>query len=143
MFLTVAYFVLVLVGCQIKNRSAVTGMFSDVSVSRIKTIAFMLSALLAGLAGIMASCNFSGVHPNAGTDLEFQTIAGAVIGGTALTGGVGTVLGTILGASTLLALRSGLILEGVNIFVYQTLLGPLLIAAVAIKEAMPRLLGNR
>jgi ribose/xylose/arabinose/galactoside ABC-type transport system permease subunit len=104
MFLTVACFVLVLVGCQIKNRSAVTGMFSDVSVSKIKSIAFMLSALLAGLAGIMASCNFSGVHPNAGTDLEFQTIAGAVIGGAALTGGVGTVLGTIVGVSTLLAL---------------------------------------
>ena len=100
----------------------------------------MLSALLAGLAGIMASCSFSGVRPNAGTDLEFQTIAGAVIGGTALTGGVGTVLGTILGASTLLALRSGLILQGVNVFVYQVLLGPLLIAAVAMKEGLPALL---
>jgi ribose/xylose/arabinose/galactoside ABC-type transport system permease subunit len=139
MFLTVAYFVLVLVGCQIKNRSAVTGMFSDVSVSRIKTIAFMLSALLAGLAGIMASCSFSGVHPNAGTDLEFQTIAGAVIGGTALTGGVGTVLGTIMGSSTLLALRAGLVLMGANVYVYRILLGPLLVAVVAIKEAMPRL----
>lgn len=140
MFLTVAYFVLVLVGCQIKNRSAVTGMFSDVSVSRIKTIAFMLSALLAGLAGNMASCNFSGVHPNAGTDLEFQTIAGAVIGGTALTGGVGTVLGTIIGVSTLLALRSGLVLMGVNVYWYRIVLGPLLVTVVALKEGIPGLL---
>lgn len=140
MFLTVAYFVLVLVGCQIKNRSAVTGMFSDVSVSRIKTIAFMLSALLAGLAGIMASCSFSGVHPNAGTDLEFQTIAGAVIGGTALTGGVGTVLGTIMGVSTLLALRSGLVLMSVNVYWYRIVLGPLLVTVVALKEGIPGLL---
>ena len=99
----------------------------------------MLSALLAGLAGIMASCSFSGVHPNAGTELEFQTIAGAVIGGTALTGGVGTVLGTIMGSSTLLALRAGLVLLGANVYVYRILLGPLLVAVVAIKEAIPGL----
>jgi simple sugar transport system permease protein len=99
----------------------------------------MLSSLLAGLAGIMASCNFSGVHPNAGTDLEFQTIAGAVIGGTALTGGVGTVLGTIVGVSTLLALRSGLVLMSVNVYWYRIVLGPLLVAVVALKETLPRL----
>jgi ribose/xylose/arabinose/galactoside ABC-type transport system permease subunit len=110
-----------------------------VSVSKIKLTAFMLSALLAGLAGIMASCSFSSVHPNAGTDLEFQTIAGAVIGGTALTGGVGTVIGTTIGVSTLLALQSGLVLLGVNIYWYRIALGPLLIVAVAMKEALPRL----
>ena len=100
----------------------------------------MLSALLTGLAGTMASCSFSGVHPNAGTDLEFQTIAGAVIGGTALTGGVGTVLGTIIGVSTLLALRSGLVLMSVNVYWYRIVLGPLLVTVVAMKEGIPGLL---
>ena len=76
---------------------------------------------------------------NSGTDLEFQTIAGAVIGGTALTGGVGTVLGTIVGVSTLLALRSGLVLMHVNVYWYRIVLGPLLIAVVALKETLPRL----
>ena len=86
------------------------------------------------------SCSFSGVHPNAGTDLEFQTIAGAVIGGAALTGGVGTVLGTIMGVSTLLALRSGLVLMSVDVYWYRIVLGPLWVTVVAMKEGIPGLL---
>lgn len=116
-----------------------TAISCGVSVTRIKMTSFMLCSFLAGLAGIIVTCNFSGVSPTFGVNLEFETIAAAVIGGTALSGGVGSILGTILGAGTLLALRSGLILAGVNIFVYQILLGPLLIVAVAMKEAIPRL----
>ena len=110
-----------------------------VSPNRTKTIAFIVCSSLTGLAGIIAACTFSGVGPTFGTGLEFETIAAAVIGGALLSGGVGSIVGTILGASTLLALKSGLILMGVNIFVYQIVLGPLVIAAVAIKEAIPRL----
>jgi len=120
-----------------------TALSCGVSLTRVKITSFMLCSFLAGLSGIIVTCNFSGVSPTFGTRLEFETIAAAVIGGTALSGGVGSILGTILGASTLLALRSGLILMGVNIFVYQILLGPLLIAAVAIKEAIPGLFRYR
>ena len=116
-----------------------TALSCGVSATRIKMTSFMLCSFLAGLAGIMASCNFSGVGPTTGTGLEFETIAAAVIGGTVLGGGVGTILGTTLGASTLLALRAGLVLMGVNVYVYRILLGPLLIVAVAMKEAIPGL----
>lgn len=120
-----------------------TALSCGVSSTKIKMTSFMLCSLLAGLAGIMVSCTFSGVGPTMGDGLEFETIAGAVIGGTALGGGIGTILGTILGAGTLLALRAGLVLVGVNVYVFRILLGPLLISAVAMKEAMPGLFKNR
>lgn len=120
-----------------------TALSCGVSTTRVKMTSFMLCSLLAGLSGMMASCNFSGVGPTTGTGLEFETIAAAVIGGTALGGGVGTILGTILGSSTLLALRAGLVLVGANVYVYRILLGPLLIAAVAMKEAIPGLFRSK
>jgi len=120
-----------------------TALSCGVSTIRVKITSFMLCSLLAGLSGIIVSCNFSGVGPTTGTGLEFETIAAAVIGGAVLGRGVGSILGTILGSSTLLALRAGLVLAGVNVYMYQVLIGPLLITAVAIKEALPRIFRNK
>jgi len=120
------------------GRDPETALSCGISLNRTKTIAFVVCSSLAGLSGIIATCNLSGVGANFGKGLEFETVAAAVIGGTLLSGGVGTIVGTILGTSTLWALKSGLIIMGVNIYIYQILLGPLLIVAIAIKEALPR-----
>jgi len=120
------------------GRDQDTALSCGISINRTKTLAFIACSTLAGLSGIIATCNLSGVGANFARGLEFETVAAAVIGGTLLGGGVGTIVGTVIGASTLLALKSGLILMGVNIYIYQILLGPLLIVAIAIKEALPR-----
>ncbi len=110
-----------------------------VSPGRTKIITFVVCSLLAGLSGIIATCSLSSVAPSTGEGLEFEAIAAAVIGGCSLRGGVGTVWGTILGVGTLMALKAGLIQLGINIFVYQILLGLLLVSLIAIKGLLPRL----
>jgi ribose transport system permease protein len=95
--------------------------------------------VVAGLSGIVAACNLSSVSPTTAEGMEFETISAAVIGGCSLKGGVGSVWGTLLGVGTLVALKSGLIQMGVNIFLYQILLGALLVGLIAIKGMLPRL----
>ena len=106
---------------------------------RTKIITFITCSLLAGFSGIIAACSLSSVAPGTAENLEFETIAAAVIGGCSLRGGVGTVWGTVLGVGTLMALKAGLILIGINIFVYQILLGLLLVSLIAIKGLLPKL----
>jgi ribose/xylose/arabinose/galactoside ABC-type transport system permease subunit len=116
---------------------------TGVSAGRVKILAFMVSAGLAGFAGIIAACTLSSVSPTTAEGLEFEAIAAAVIGGCALRGGAGTAWGAVLGVATLMALKAGLILIGLNIFIYQIMLGALVVALVAVRGAFPRLFAAR
>ncbi len=104
-----------------------------VSPVKTKMIAFVLCSLLTGLAGIIATCYLSSVGTNTAEGLEFETIAAAVIGGCSLRGGVGSIWSTVLGVGTLITLRAGLVMMGINIFWYPILLGALLISFLAFK----------
>ena len=68
-----------------------------VPTQRVKIILFMLSAAMAAFAGIISSIRVSAANPNSGTGYELEVIAMVVIGGTVLTGGRGTIIGTVLG----------------------------------------------
>ncbi|TIU84028.1 MAG: ABC transporter permease, partial [Mesorhizobium sp.] len=68
-----------------------------VNVNRVKVGLFVLSAVMASLAGVISSLRTSAANPNSGTGYELEVIAMVVIGGTALTGGRGTIIGTVLG----------------------------------------------
>jgi simple sugar transport system permease protein len=115
------------------NAALATG----VPAGQVKIRTFMASSVLAGLAGIITACSLSSVSTTTATSMEFEAIAATVIGGVSLMGGAGTVWGAILGVFTLLALKNGLILEGINIFVYQILLGTVLVGLVALKGVLP------
>lgn len=104
----------------------------------VKIRAFMLCSMLAGLAGVLTACTLSSVSTTTGTAMEFEAIAATVIGGVSLMGGAGTVWGAVLGVFTLLALKHGLILQGINIFAYQLALGIVLVGLLAIKGVFPR-----
>ena len=69
--------------------------------------------------------------------MEFEAIAATVIGGCLLLGGSGTAWGAMLGVATLLTLKHGLILQGVNIFAYQIVLGVILVGLVAARIFVP------
>ena len=69
-----------------------------INTNRVKTFSFMLCSLFAGFAGILQTYRMGAALPTLGTGLELEAIAAAVIGGIALTGGVGSVLGAVLGA---------------------------------------------
>jgi rhamnose transport system permease protein len=93
--------------------------------------AFVVSGALAGLAGVMYTARYATVASDAGTGLELQAVAAAVIGGVAIFGGSGTVLGAALGAVLLNTINSALVVVNVSSFWSQALAGGLLVAAIA------------
>jgi ribose transport system permease protein len=87
---------------------------AGINVKRHITKIFMLSGLLAGLAGFFFYLRLGGGAPTSGFGMELDAIAAVVIGGAALAGGVGRVSGTVLGALILTTVTSGLIIVGVD-----------------------------
>jgi ribose/xylose/arabinose/galactoside ABC-type transport system permease subunit len=115
------------------NAAAATG----VPCGAVKIRTFIICSGLAGFTGIITAANLNSVSTTTGTAMEFEAIAATVISGVALLGGAGTIWGAVLGVVTLLALKHGLILDGVNIFSYQILLGIVLVGLVALKGLLP------
>ena len=103
-----------------------------VNVDRVKLTNFIVCSMLAGLVGIIQYSRFSSVQPTMGEGMELQAIAAAVIGGSLLTGGRGSIIGTMIGALLMGMIRSGLVLAGAPPFWYRAFIGIILVAAVII-----------
>lgn len=101
-----------------------------VQVNRVKLINFILCSLMAGLAGFTMFGRFYSIDPTAGELHELEAIAAAVIGGTLLTGGYGSIWGAFIGAFLIGVLRSGLILAGAPAYWYKAFVGVVLVLAV-------------
>jgi simple sugar transport system permease protein len=101
-----------------------------IPVMRTKIACFMLCSMLAGFAGLIQVLRLGSPLPSLGEGLELQAVAAAVIGGTALTGGVGTVLGAIIGATLIRVIDNGLVLTKVDANWFKFAIGLLLILAV-------------
>lgn len=109
-----------------------------IDVRLVKTICFVLCAFLAGFAGIIQSFRVHAALTSLGTGLELQTIAAAVIGGTALRGGVGTVVGAVLGALLIRIIDNGLVLSRIDSNWFQMAVGALTVGAVIVNETLRR-----
>ena len=101
-----------------------------IPVRRIKFACFMICSILAGLAGTVQVFRLQSPFPNLGETLELQAIAGAVIGGVALTGGVGTVFGAIVGALLIRVIDNGLVLSRIDANWFKFAIGALTVFAV-------------
>jgi simple sugar transport system permease protein len=101
-----------------------------IPVNRVKIICFMLCSVLAGFAGLIQVLRLNSPLPSIGTGMELQAVAAAVIGGTALTGGIGTVSGAIVGALLIRVIDNGLVLSHVNANWFQVAIGALTVIAV-------------
>jgi simple sugar transport system permease protein len=109
-----------------------------VNVNRTKVILFMLSATLAAFAGVISSIRTSAANPNSGTGYELEVIAMVVIGGTALTGGRGTIIGTVLGVFILRVMRNGIVLIGVPGLAYNIFIGAIILGMMALHYGLER-----
>ncbi len=104
---------------------------SGINVSRLQIGNFVICGMLAGFTGILEGFRISSSDPLAGgTQVMFYAVAAGVIGGTPLTGGSGTMIGGLIGAIVLGVLQDGLTLIGTNAFVFPTILGAAILAAM-------------
>jgi ribose transport system permease protein len=104
---------------------------SGIRVTRVKLWVFVLSGLLAALSGIVFSARMASGSPTLANEFLLPSIAAIVVGGTALTGGVGGIWQTYLGALIVSVLRIGMTFVGINVFAQQIVFGTVLIVAVA------------
>jgi ribose transport system permease protein len=111
---------------------------SGVNVQRVTLFAYVFSGLLAGLTGCVLMSRLVTAQPSEGLMYELDAIAAAVIGGTSLTGGVGTISGTVIGAFVIGILRNGLNMAGVSAFTQQILIGLVILLAVWIDQMRHR-----
>jgi simple sugar transport system permease protein len=113
---------------------------AGIQVKRIKVGNFVLAAMLAGFMGISEAIRVTSMEPLAGgSQLMFFGVAAAVIGGTALAGGSGTVVGAFLGAIVLGVLRDGLTIKGISSSTYNIILGIAIIASMFLNAMANRL----
>lgn len=113
---------------------------AGVKTHTIKITSFVLTSVLAGFAGILDGFRVTSFYPLAGGPLEmFMAVAGAVIGGTALRGGVGTVVGALFGAAFLGILKDGLHIIGISAYPYFIILGAAVLVAMLLNIALMRL----
>ncbi|AZO44131.1 ABC transporter permease [Mesorhizobium sp. M7D.F.Ca.US.005.01.1.1] len=110
------------------NEHAAT--LTGVPVRQIKVAVYMISALSAGIAGIVQTGWLGAVTTNLGTGMELQVIAATVIGGANLAGGVGTAFGAIVGAALIEVIRNSLGLLGINAFWQGVFIGGAILLAV-------------
>jgi ribose transport system permease protein len=111
---------------------------SGVSVARVVTLTYVISGALAGLTGCVLMSRLVTAQPNEGVMYELDAIASAVIGGTSLVGGVGSISGTAIGAFVIGILRNGLNMNGVSAFVQQIVIGLVILFTVWIDQLRHR-----
>jgi ribose/xylose/arabinose/galactoside ABC-type transport system permease subunit len=103
---------------------------AGIRTGRLKRINFLITAAAAGGASLISLGYLKTVTPTQGTGMELEAIAAAVIGGTAMRGGVGSILGTFLGAFIMAEVRTGLVLIGTGAYIQDACVGLIIALAV-------------
>ncbi|WP_152046294.1 ABC transporter permease [Aureimonas psammosilenae] len=107
---------------------------SGIDVTRIRFLVYVISGALSGVAGMILSARTGSALPQAGVAYELDAIAAVVIGGTSLSGGVGRVTGTLIGALIIGVMNNGLDLLGIQSYYQQILKGALIVGAVMLDQ---------
>jgi ribose transport system permease protein len=111
---------------------------SGIDVRRIKLVLYMLSAGCASIAGIVLVARFGSAQADTGKGWELDAIAAAVIGGTSLSGGSGSVLGVLIGACIMGVIKNGLVLMRVSSYWQTAIIGVVIVLAVILDRAKRR-----
>ncbi|GIT85713.1 MULTISPECIES: ABC transporter permease [Roseobacter] len=114
---------------------------AGINTTKVKLKCFAIVGLCASIAGVLNVMRIGAVSPNSGQGLEFEVIAAVVIGGTSLTGGRGTVLGTVLGVIIIVLIRNFLNLARIDIFWQDFATGAIIMTAVILNALQRRISG--
>ena len=116
-----------------------TAELSGVRVNRTKTIVYAISAFCAATVGLIIASQLVASHPQTGVLFELNAIAAVVMGGTSLSGGRGSIGGTLIGAFVIGVLTDGLVRMGVSSFWQQVIKGAVIVLAVIIDQVQARM----
>ena len=111
---------------------------SGISTDRVKILVYTLAALLTAVGGILMTARLGVAAPTAANGYELDVIAAAVVGGTSLAGGEGTILGVLVGAAIMQVLRTGLVLTGVSAYWLQAVQGLVIVVAIMLDQLRKR-----
>jgi ribose transport system permease protein len=111
---------------------------SGININRIKFALYMISALLSAIVGIILVARFNSAQPDTGRGWELDAIAAAVIGGTSLAGGSGSVLGVLIGASIMGVIRNGLVLIQISSHWQNAIIGIIIVLAAVLDRIKRR-----
>lgn len=123
--------------------NAETARLSGVRIERNIIKIYAISGISIGLAAIVYMSRLSAAQPTAGQSYEMEAIAAAVIGGVSMSGGSGSVFGTLIGAVTVAVIRNGLVLLGVQSYFTQIVVGAIIVVAVSIDFIRKRIAASR
>ncbi len=118
------------------NRDAAAA--RGVPVDAVKIWLFVITSIAAGFAGLISALRISSASPVAGTGYELEVIAMVVVGGTALMGGRGTILGTLVGIFMLRIIRNGIVMVGVPGLAYNIFVGAIILVMLVLHALLQR-----
>lgn len=111
---------------------------TGINIKRVHVMLFVTAGFLAAISAILLTARLGSGNAGAASGLEFDVIAGVVIGGAALSGGRGTMLGTILGVFVITVIGNGLVLLGINPFFQEVVRGIIIVLAVLVNIAVTK-----
>jgi ribose transport system permease protein len=111
---------------------------SGINTGRVKVMVYSLCGLLTAIGGVVMTARLGVAAPTAANAYELDVIAAAVVGGTSLMGGEGTLLGVLIGAAIMQVLRNGLVLVGVSAYWLQAVQGLVIVVAIMLDQLRKR-----
>ena len=111
---------------------------SGINTSRVKITCFALASGLAGLAGIISVTYLGSLYPTAGSGREMDVVAACILGGTALAGGIGTIFGTLIGATIIGIIKNALVLLGVESYYQSAAIGIVILIGIIVDTIVRR-----
>jgi erythritol transport system permease protein len=112
---------------------------SGIKINRVKILVYMFAGFCAALVGLIITSELRAAFPATGESFELNAIAAAVLGGTSLAGGRGTIGGSIIGAFVIGILSDGMVMMGVSSFWQTVIKGIVIILAVVVDQAQQKL----
>jgi len=111
---------------------------SGINTNRVKLMVYSLSGLLTAIGGVLMTARLGVAAPTAAKGYELDVIAAAVVGGTSMKGGEGTILGVLIGAAIMQVLRNGLVLMGVSAYWLEAVQGLVIVVAIMLDQLRRR-----
>ncbi|MFB0546566.1 MAG: ABC transporter permease, partial [Anaerolineae bacterium] len=109
-----------------------------IRVNRLKTLLFIISGILSAMAGVIMVARLASGQPTIGNTWLLPSFTAPILGGTAMSGGVGSTLGTLVGAAIMGVIQNGIVMSGVSVYWENVVVGAALVLAIFLDSLRAR-----